>query len=208
MKIKQLALAALLAAAALGSAHAANVASGQLWKVSEAVSKNAILANVPVTPADVTFDVNSPFNFSSNVGYSVLDFLNSSAAFNIVGAAGTLNSLLDDANGGTLMYFTGTVSVSTGQVFSVTHDDGLTLIIGGLDLLFSPGPTSPIQSLATYTGPSGNMAFQLVYGECCGAPAVLQVDLPFAAGVPEPETYALMFGGLGLVGFMARRRKA
>ena len=208
MKIKQLALAALLAAAALGSAHAANVASGQLWKVSEAVSQNAILANVPVTPADVTFDVNSPFNFSSNVGYSVLDFLNSSAAFNIVGAAGTLNSLLDDANGGTLMYFTGTVSVSTGQVFSVTHDDGLTLIIGGLDLLFSPGPTSPIQSLATYTGPSGNLAFQLVYGECCGAPAVLQVDLPFAAGVPEPETYALMFGGLGLVGFMARRRKA
>ena len=156
----------------------------------------------------MTFDVNSPFNFSSIVGYSVLDFLNSSAAFNIVGAAGTLNSLLDDANGGTLMYFTGTVSVSTGQVFSVTHDDGLTLIIGGLDLLFSPGPTSPIQSLATYTGPSGNMAFQLVYGECCGAPAVLQVDLPFAAGVPEPETYALMFGGLGLVGFMARRRKA
>ena len=208
MKIKQLALAALLAAAALGSAHAANVASGQLWKVSEAVSQNAILANVPLTPADVTFDVNSPFNFSSNVGYSVLDFLNSSAAFNIVGAAGTLNSLLDDANGGTLMYFTGTVSVTTGQVFTVTHDDGLTLIIGGLDLLFSPGPTSPIQSLATYTGPSGNLAFQLVYGECCGAPAVLQVDLPFAAGVPEPETYALMFGGLGLVGFMARRRKA
>ena len=208
MKIKQLALAALLAAAALGSAHAANVASGQLWKVSEAVSQNAILANVPLTPADVTFDVNSPFNFSSNVGYSVLDFLNSSAAFNIVGAAGTLSSLLDDANGGTLMYFTGTVSVTTGQVFTVTHDDGLTLIIGGLDLLFSPGPTSPIQSLATYTGPSGNLAFQLVYGECCGAPAVLQVDLPFAAGVPEPETYALMFGGLGLVGFMARRRKA
>ncbi len=26
--------------------------------------------------------------------------------------------------------------------------------------------------------------------------------------VPEPETYALMLGGLGLVGFMARRRKA
>lgn len=208
MKIKQLAFAAVLAAAALGSAHAANVASGQLWKVSEAVSQNAVLANVPLTPADVTFDVNSPFNFTSNAGYSVLDFLNSSAAFNIVGAAGTLASPLDGPDGGTLMYFTGTVSVTTGQVFTVTHDDGLTLIIGGLDLMFSPGPTGPIQSLATYTGPSGNFAFQLVYGECCGSPAVLQVDLPFVAGVPEPETYALMFGGLGLVGFMARRRKA
>ena len=34
----------------------------------------------------------------------------------------------------------------------------------------------------------------------------LDVSTPVAA-IPEPETYALMIAGLGLVGFMARRRK-
>jgi phospholipase/lecithinase/hemolysin len=30
----------------------------------------------------------------------------------------------------------------------------------------------------------------------------------FAAAVPEPETYALMLGGLALIGLLSRRRSA
>src|SRR5262245_8633009 len=118
----------------------ANTASGKLWHVPEAISQNAIPANVPGTSPDVNFDVPTPFNFSGT-SVSVGTWLASSAAFNIVeNTAGTLASLMDDGSQGTLVEFTGQVTVLNGQTFTVTHDDGLTLIIGGLDLGFNPGP--------------------------------------------------------------------
>jgi hypothetical protein len=32
-------------------------------------------------------------------------------------------------------------------------------------------------------------------------------NVTFTAAVPEPETYAMMMAGLGMLGFIARRRK-
>lgn len=197
---------ALALAAGAAGANAVNVVNGQLWHVSEATSQDAIPANVPLTAPDVTFSVDSPFNFNAT-GATVSTWLASSSAFNISGTPAALASLMDDGTQGTLVNFTGQVTVTNGETFTVTHDDGLTLIIGGLNLGFTPGPTAPTTSLATYTGPSGTFNFQLVYGECCGGPAVLQVDLPFTAPVPEPESYALMLAGLGALGFVARRRR-
>jgi len=200
---------AAFAAIGLVSAFAvqANVISGRLWHVPEAVTFAAVPANVPVTTADVTFDVNSPMNFNAT-GALVSTWLASSSAFNIVeNTAGTLGSLMDDGTVGTILEFTGFVTVATGQMFTVTHDDGLTLIIGGLDLGFNPGPTPPSTNTATYTGPSGTFAFTLVYAECCGGPAVLQIDLPFSnTPVPEPASLALVGLAIAAAGF-ARRRK-
>ena len=197
---------AVLAAATFG-AQADNVAAGKLWHVPEATSQNAIPANVPGTTPDVTFSVNAPFNFSGT-SVTVGTWLASSSAFGIVeNTAGTLASLMDNSTVGTLLEFSGLVTVTNGMTFTVTHDDGLTLIIGGLNLGFDPGPTAPTTTTATYTGPSGTFAFELVYGECCGGPAVLQVDLPFTAAVPEPESYALMMAGLAALGFVSRRRR-
>ncbi|MFA4904199.1 MAG: hypothetical protein WC600_15810 [Desulfobaccales bacterium] len=197
-------LAAIMVMGLALSAQATNVITGNLWHVPEATSQNAIPANVPGTTADVAFDVNSPFNFSGT-SVTVGTWLASSGAFNIVeNTAGTLASLMDNGSQGTLVQFKGLVTVTTGQTFTVTHDDGLTLIIGGVDLGFNPGPTSPTTTTETYTGPSGNFPFELVYGECCGGPAVLQVDLPFT-NVPVPPSAILM--GSGLLGLVAFRRR-
>ena len=195
--------------ALLSFAQAANIVSGNLWHVPEAVTLNAIPANVPVTPADITFDVASPFNFSGT-SVSVGTWLASSSAFNIAeNTPGTLLSLMDNGIVGTFLQFKGLVTVTNGQQFNVTHDDGLTLIIGTTDLGFNPGPTSPTTSLATYNGPSGTFPFELDYAECCGGPAVLQVDLPLVtvpSTVPEGgSTLPLLAAPLVAMAFAASK---
>ena len=202
---------AVLALGCLGTAQAdpVNVITGDLWRVPDGTAANAIPANVPATAPDVTFDVNSPLSFS---GTPIQTFLNSGGAFNITeNTPGTLTSLISDGITGTLIQFTGFVTVTNGQTFTVTHDDGLTLIIGGVDLGFNPGPTAPITTVATYSGPSGTFPFQLVYGECCRGSAVLQVDLPFSnvggGAVPEPASLTLVgCGFLAMKGFAQRKR--
>jgi hypothetical protein len=193
-------LLVLLAISVLTLATSAEaVITGSLYKVPEATAQNAVPGSVPGGAAAVTFDVNTPMNFHAD-GATVSQWLTSGSAFNIVeNTPGTLTSLMDNGISGTIVNFTGFVTVTNGQTFTVTHDDGLTLIIGGLDLGFDEGPTPPVTSTETYTGPSGTFPFQLVYGECCSGPAVLQIDLPFVntPSVPEPTTVVLL--GIGLV---------
>ena len=65
-------------------------------------------------------------------------------------------------------------------------------------------------STMTFTATSASEVLSfLAKGTTPGAPPFLLLDsVSLTAAVPEPETWAMLLGGLGLVGFMARRRRA
>jgi hypothetical protein len=71
----------------------------------------------------------------------------------------------------------------------------------------APGPISASQSFNTSFGSFGNLAL----GPHTASVQVLGSDsspsVNFLVVVPEPETYAMLLAGLGLVGFMASRRQ-
>jgi hypothetical protein len=166
---------------------------------------NAIPGNVPVGAPD--YIATAPNSTTFSVGDSTSDTVGQW----ITSGGGTLTSgngshLMDN----TLWNVVGTVSVTSGETFTFSHDDGITLIIGGMTVISAPGPTGAVPTTGTYTGPSGNQSFQLVYGECCGGPAVLNVNLPLSS-TPEPSTWAMMalgFAGLSFVGFRRARKTA
>jgi len=154
-------------------------------------------ANAGIGTAEATFDLKSgniDFNPTDTGSiYTIGGFITSDPAPAtctdiIAGSCAKANGMLD-----TLWVITGTATVTNGQAFSAGHDDGLTLTIGGTTVISTPGPSSFALTGGTYTGPTGNEAFQLVYGECCGAPATLQVNgLGLVSSTPEPTSVILI----------------
>ena len=201
------ALALSASVVALDTADASNTVLGSIWENYQVGASSASVANIPGTAPNITFTAPSPLDFASGNLYTIGEFLNHEAGVNVLTGAGDLgNTMLN-----TFFEFSGTVSVTDGQTFTVTHDDGLQLEIGGLFTVDQPHPTSPVTQTFTYHGPTGNEAFVLTYGECCGAPAVLNISLPLTSAVPESSTWAMMalgFAGLGYAGFRRGRKAA
>ena len=77
------------------------------------------------------------------------------------------------------------------------------LLDASMNVLEGYSLTSPSNAYYYVNRPTADTKFLRVVGN-----HIAIDDLQFATGIPEPETYALMLAGLGVVGFMARRRKA
>jgi len=103
-----------------------------------------------------------------------------------------------------------------GQTRTFAGDDDFWVFFDkklGIDLGGVHGSASPTVNLDTLFGPgkaSGNYAFDFYFAErhTTGSNLTIETSLNLVtAPVPEPETYAMLLAGLGLLGVVARRRK-
>ena len=198
----------LLAASNSGTSQAGTV-TGSAY-LNNAAATNAVIGFTHGAP-DATFSVPSPnpacagatfaedtLCFNSNAasnGYTLGGFLATGGATILTGSAAALAANLNN----TVLEFTGNVTVTNGQMFQAGHDDGLQLKIGSDLVINQPGPTVFTTTSYTYTGPSGTFAFDLVYGECCGAPALLGVSLPLESAMactPAPNNSGCLYDPL------------
>jgi hypothetical protein len=115
----------------------------------------------------------------------------------------------------TVIRFTGTVDLTAGQTYSISHDDGVLLYLGASNTpVINAGgisyPTFPVNSSFVATT-SGDTTFTLDYMECCGAPATLTtltfnpINAPIVP-TPEPSSFILFGSGLLAAAGAVRRR--
>lgn len=165
------------------------------WSLSSSVA----LVNKGGSPAPVSFAIPT-FTITANPGYVLTGPL--------VGSLGNI----------TFTDLAGSSSAAAQATVSVDGGPGVALGLTPLTKTFTSGNDAGYFSVAASTPLAGVTSFQvynasLVLSVTAGSFTSIvgqpqnKLKLEFtAAPVPEPETYALMLAGLGLVGWLARRR--
>ena len=200
MKISKLILAAAIAAmSATGAASAANlIQNGDFETVSGVNLNNYVMVGVGSGAiADWT------------VGGVSVDVINNS--YNAI--SGNSIDMLGTPGPGVLSQSFNAVAGATYTLsFDLTHNPyshgaGLDVFVGGNHYAFD-GSTPVTNYSFNFTTAGGLQAlvFSSVGGD--GYSGAVLDNVSVTAAVPEPETYAMLLAGLGLVGAIARRRKA
>ncbi|PXW99558.1 putative secreted protein with PEP-CTERM sorting signal [Sphaerotilus hippei] len=102
--------------------------------------------------------------------------------------------------------FSGGTSISAGDTAYLSVYDGTTLVGTSSLLLDSDGLFN--QTISYTGGVFDNAVFY--FGDTAGNASALlteAIDNVSVTPVPEPETYAMMFAGLGVLGAVAKRRR-
>lgn len=169
------------AAAALMSAGASAAVIGDIYTVQFDDTGSVLRGITLKNGSEIENVVIGTDSFSGDyvLSASVLH-ANIEQGFNIFDADGTLSD---------------TLSIIGTAGASVVHFD------------FSSSPSIVALAGATRITETGGFQTAFDFQANNGDFYVVQLRSESTAAVPEPSTYALMFGGLGVVGFLARRRK-
>ena len=201
MKTTSKTLLALAAACALSAAHAAPIYSDDFSGLGAMESPGSL------TTTFTSGSAGAGTLALQIAGYASLDGVNCctdtfhlivngteifTGSFNM-GGGGT-NTVFYNPHGGTAVTTTYGASGDPHDSTEVTWAGGITDINVGIDLLAGTNTLT--------------FAYESNFAQGLGDEGWGVNGVSVTAAVPEPETYALMLAGLGVIGWMGRRRRA
>lgn len=212
--MKRMIIAAAISLSALVSAHAASItglnntgigaggANDTSYQLS-IVSDTWNGSTVPVITLDNTWPVNT--------------WLANDSTSKWITPTANQGQSYDAWNNGTYTYrlsfdLTGFDAATASFAGRVLSDNTVKVLLNNTEIASGNGFTtwSNFTAASGFTSGVNQLDFVVTnWAQNSGNPTGLRVEFGQSAvtAVPEPETYAMMLGGLGLVGFIARRRK-